>query len=79
MWKAKWHFMKLVNPETKKTWTISVDGNNITTQLDNRKPKIIEAEIPDMKASQLIMAQMRKVMYILTQMQIFGNHAFIFI
>ncbi|MDE7121703.1 MAG: hypothetical protein K2O42_06035 [Oscillospiraceae bacterium] len=60
MWQAKWNSMKLRNPETNKTWRISVEGNHITTQLENRTPKTIEVKYADEKAVQLIMAQLRK-------------------
>lgn len=60
MWKSKWNTMTLINPETKKTWNISVDGDSITTQLDSRKPKTITDELPNMKSSGLIIAQMKK-------------------
>ena len=52
--------LKLINSETNKIWTITVDGESITTQLDNRKPKTITDEFPDLKARQLIMGQMKK-------------------
>lgn len=58
--KSELIFMKLINYDTNKIWTITVEGENITTQLDNRKPKTIVAEFPDMKAQQLIVAQLKK-------------------
>lgn len=55
-----WSRMELINPDTKKVWSIEIDGNIIRTCLNHGKIKEKEEKNPMDKACQAVMGQMRK-------------------